>query len=66
MSLPKKSSLLLIIAFFFLSGCTQMVTTPIKVAGAAVETTIEVTGDVARTTYDVVTGEDEDEVYYEE
>ncbi len=31
-----------------LSGCTQVVTAPIKIAGAAVSTTIDVTGSAVR------------------
>ncbi len=33
-----------IIILFLLSGCTQVVTAPIYVAGAVVSTTIDVTG----------------------
>lgn len=53
----KKITLILSIALLFLSGCTQVVTVPIYVAGAAVTTTI----DVAGATVDAVTDEDEDE-----
>lgn len=41
----------------FLSGCTQVVTAPIYVAGAAASATI----DVAGSTVDAVTPNDEDE-----
>lgn len=52
----KKTTLIAGIVFIFLSGCTQVVTAPIYVAGAAVTTTI----DVAGATVNAVT-EDEDE-----
>ncbi|MDM5271180.1 hypothetical protein PGH07_03235 [Sulfurovum sp. zt1-1] len=44
------------ITLLFLSGCTQVVTAPVYVAGAAVSTTI----DVAGATVDAVS-DDEDE-----
>lgn len=39
-----------------LTGCTQVVTAPVYVAGAVVTTTI----DVADATYDAVTDDDEE------
>ncbi|UFH58758.1 DUF6726 family protein [Sulfurovum mangrovi] len=45
------------IILLFISGCTQVVTAPIYVAGAAVSTTI----DVAGATADAVTDDDEEE-----
>ena len=53
----KRITLILPIAFLFLAGCTQVVTAPIYVAGAAVTTTI----DVAGATVDAVSDDDEDE-----
>ena len=41
-----------------LSGCTQVVTAPIKIAGAVVSTTIDVTGSAVGA---VVGSDDEDE-----
>ena len=52
----KKITLILSIALLFLSGCTQVVTAPIYVAGAVVTTTIDVAGAAADTVTD-----DEDE-----
>jgi len=40
-----------------ISGCTQVVTAPIKVAGAVVSTTIDVAGSAAH----AVAGSDDDE-----
>ena len=40
-----------------MSGCTQIVTAPIKIAGAAVSTTIDVAGSAAH----AVVGSDDDE-----
>ncbi|MDD2451365.1 MAG: hypothetical protein PHU67_05585 [Sulfurovum sp.] len=45
-----------VIVLLFLSGCTQVVTAPIYVAGAVVTTTIDVAGAAADTVTD-----DEDE-----
>ena len=52
----KKLVLMLSITFLFLSGCTQVVSAPVYIAGAAVSTTI----DVAGATVDAVS-DDEDE-----
>lgn len=43
-----------------LSGCTQVVTAPISIAGSAVSATADVAGSVAGAAVDVVT-DDEDE-----
>lgn len=53
----KKTAPILLITILFLSGCTQVVTAPVYVAGAAVSTTI----DVAGATVDAVTDDDEEE-----
>lgn len=53
----KKTTLMILLTLFCLSGCTQMVTAPIYVTGAVVTTTI----DVADATVDAVTDDDEDE-----
>lgn len=53
----KKLTLYSIICLVLLSGCTQVVTAPIDVAGSVVGATI----DVADATVDAVTDDDEDE-----
>jgi len=53
----KKLTILLIIVMVLMSGCTQIVTAPIKIAGAAVSTTIDVAGSAAH----AVVGSDDDE-----
>ena len=40
----KKITLYTMITLVFMSGCTQLVTAPISIAGAAVGATIDVTG----------------------
>ena len=54
----KKLTLYLIMILILLSGCTQMVTAPIYVAGAAVSTTIDVTGSAVHAVAD---SDDEEE-----
>ena len=54
----KKLTLYSIILLILLSGCTQVVTAPIYVAGAAVSTTIDVTGSAVHA---VVGSEDDEE-----
>ena len=53
----KKSTLYLLITLFLLSGCTQVVTAPIDIAGSVVGTTI----DVADATVDAVTDSEDEE-----
>jgi uncharacterized protein YceK len=52
----QKSTLYSIIALVLLSGCTQVVTAPIDIAGSVVGATI----DVAGATVDAVTDDDEE------
>jgi uncharacterized protein YceK len=52
-----KLIILLITTMVLISGCTQVVTAPIKLAGAAVSTTIDVAGSAAH----AVVGSDDDE-----
>jgi uncharacterized protein YceK len=52
----KNSIILSIITLVLLSGCTQIVTAPIKIAGAAVSATI----DVASSAAGAVVGGDDD------
>jgi len=47
----------LIIIVFLISGCTQVVTAPIKITGAVVSSTIDVVGATAH----AITGSNEDE-----
>jgi uncharacterized protein YceK len=53
-----KLIILLITTMILISGCTQVVTAPIKIAGAAVSTTIDVAGSAAHA---VVGSDDEKE-----
>ncbi len=54
----KQSTLYLLITLLLLSGCTQVVTAPIAIAGSVASATI----DVAGSTVNAVSGsEDEDE-----
>ena len=53
----KKPTLYLLITLILLSGCTQVVTAPISIAGSVASATI----DVAGSTVDAVSGSDEEE-----
>jgi uncharacterized protein YceK len=53
----KQSTLYLLITLVLLSGCTQVVTAPISIAGSVASATI----DVAGSTVDAVSGSDEEE-----
>ena len=44
-----------------LSGCTQVVTAPISIAGSAVSATVDVAGSVAGAAVDVATSGDDEE-----
>jgi uncharacterized protein YceK len=48
---------ILIIMILLISGCTQVVTAPIKITGAVVSSTIDVVGATAH----AVTGSDDDD-----
>lgn len=52
----KKSTLYSIMALVLLSGCTQIVTAPISIAGSVVSTTI----DVAGSTINAVAGSEDE------
>ena len=54
-----KSLIYLFLTLLFLSGCTQIVTAPISIAGSAVSATVGVAGSVAGAAVDVVS-DDED------
>jgi len=45
---------------FLLSGCTQVVTAPISIAGSAVSATVDVAGSVAGAAVDVATSDDDE------
>jgi len=51
--------LLGISALFILSGCTQIVTAPISLAGSAVSTTLDVVGSAGGAVVNTVTGGDD-------
>ncbi len=55
----KKLLLLLSIPFIF-SGCTQIVTAPISLAGSAVSTTLDVAGSAGGAIVNTVTGGSDD------
>jgi type IV secretory pathway TrbL component len=56
-SAMKKLTILLMMTIVLMSGCTQIVTAPIKIAGAAVSTTIDIAGSATH----AVVGSDGDE-----
>jgi len=56
--MKKQTLILTILSLLVLSGCTQVVTAPIKVAGAAVSTTLDVAGSAAGAVTKAVTGRD--------
>ncbi|UPT77088.1 hypothetical protein MN086_08500 [Sulfurovum sp. XGS-02] len=53
----KRSTLYLLITLLLFSGCTQVVTAPISVAGSVVDTTVDVAGSAVNAVTD---SEDED------
>jgi len=56
----KRYSVLLPILLLF-SGCTQVVTAPISIAGSAVSATVEVAGSAVGAAVDAATSDDEEE-----
>jgi uncharacterized protein YceK len=52
-----RKTILLIITLILVSGCTQIVTAPIKITGAVVSSTIDVVGATAH----AVAGSDDEE-----
>jgi hypothetical protein len=50
-----------IIGVSLFTGCTQVVTAPISIAGVAVSTTIDVVGAAGSAAVDVVTSDDDEE-----
>jgi uncharacterized protein YceK len=57
----KKNILLLIPVLMFVSGCTQVVTAPISIAGSAVGATVGAAGSVVGATVNAVTSDDDEE-----
>ena len=55
-----KYTILAIIATFFISGCTQIVTAPVSLAGSAVSTTLDVAGSAGGAVVKTVTGGSDD------
>ncbi len=53
-----RTLLLTLFVLLALGGCTQVVTAPIKVAGTAVSTTLDVAGSAAGAVTKTVTGRD--------
>ncbi len=60
MSELKRSTLYILITLLLFSGCTQVVTAPISVAGAVVGTTVDVAGSAVNAVTDSDDKEDED------
>ena len=59
-SAMNKLTLITLLTLAFLSGCTQVVTAPISIAGSAVSATVDVAGSVAGAAVDVVTDDDDE------
>ncbi len=55
-----KYTILAIITAFFISGCTQIVTAPVSLAGSAVSTTLDVAGAAGGAVVNTVTGGSDD------
>jgi uncharacterized protein YceK len=55
-----KNTLLLIFVLIFLSGCTQVVTAPISIAGSAVGATVEVAGSAVGAAVNLATSDDDE------
>jgi len=60
--LQLKNTLLfpLFLILLSLSGCTQVVTAPISIAGSAVSATVDVAGSVAGAAVDIATSDDDE------
>ena len=55
-----KYLLALVASLFILSGCTQIVTAPVSLAGSAVSTTLDVAGSAGSAVVNTVTGGSDD------
>jgi len=51
-----KNLLFIILALLAINGCTQIVTAPVSLAGAAVSTTLDVAGSAGGAVVNTVTG----------
>ena len=51
---------LALIITFFISGCTQIVTAPVSLAGSVVSTTLDVAGSAGGAVVNTVTGGSDD------
>ncbi len=56
-----KKLILYTIFILAMSGCTQVVTAPISIAGSAVSATVDVAGSVAGAAVDVATSDDDND-----
>jgi len=56
----KKPLLYTLLTLNLLTGCTQVVTAPISIAGSAVSATVDVAGSVAGAAVDVATSDDDE------
>jgi uncharacterized protein YceK len=56
-----KAIFLILTALFIFSGCTQIVTAPISLAGKAVSTTIDIAGSAGGAVVNTVTGGSDDD-----
>jgi len=56
-----KQFTLCLIMILVLSGCTQIVTAPISIAGSVVGATVEVAGSAVGAAVDITTSDEEDE-----
>jgi len=55
-TIPPMKTFTLITILFIFSGCTQVVTAPVKLAGAVVSTTFDVAGAAGGAVVNTVTG----------
>ena len=55
-NIDMKKQILLLALLFLLFGCTQVVTAPVKLAGAVVGTTLDVAGAAGGAVVNTVTG----------
>jgi hypothetical protein len=53
-----KSALIVVSTTFAFTGCTQIVTAPISLAGAVVDTTLDVAGSAGGAVVNTITGGD--------
>jgi uncharacterized protein YceK len=56
-----RSLLIIFLTSLILSGCTQIVTAPVSLAGKAVSTTLDIAGSAGGAVVNTVTGGDDDD-----